>query len=514
MQIKEIIKRPEGRRLEFKQELPGASDLAKTIVAFANDAGGDIYIGIRNTPRELSGIPEADLLRTEEQIASIIHDLCAPLIVPDISIYAEEGKYFIRVQIHRGSDFPYHIKSKGVKDGTYIRIGSTSRLADEEIISELQRRKRNLSFDSESLYDYDPSDFPINSFSQQVKDLTGEELDAVALIKLLLVKEKNGKLLPTNAFVLFSEYQSRKVLFPYAKIECARYKGISTDIKIDEKTIVNQIGEQPAEAFKFVQRHIEQSSVIEGVITKKRWEYPMGAVREVLRNAVVHRDYSLTGKDIKVAIYDDMVEITSPGLLPPSIDFQEMDARQSDIRNRVIAPIFKHLGIIDQWGNGLKIISHELKSYPEIEFRWFEKGLQLQIQFVKKNYKHEVSPELDLLMVAKELSTKLGLSWDQAGTKSGQLIDKIYDKVATGWYQIETLLAFAATPRSIKELMNLLSWKNRTKFRNKFITPLLEVEIFQMTIPEKPNSPKQQYFLTVKGMAFYKLLQAQSDTPE
>ena len=54
------------------------------------------------------------------------------------------------------------------------------------------------------------------------------------------------------------------------------------------------------------------------------------------------------------------------------------------IRNRIIDPVFKKLGIIDQWGNGLKLFSDELKDYPEIEFRWHETGLQFQVQFVKK----------------------------------------------------------------------------------------------------------------------------------
>lgn len=103
-------------------------------------------------------------------------------------------------------------------------------------------------------------------------------------------------------------------------------------------------------------RHINKGASVKGVYTESRWEYPVIAIRETIRNAVVHRDYSLTGKDIKVAIYDDMVEITSPGKLMPSIDFNEMEARQSDIRNKTIAPIFKKIGVIDQWGNGLKLI--------------------------------------------------------------------------------------------------------------------------------------------------------------
>ena len=120
--------------------------------------------------------------------------------------------------------------------------------------------------------------------------------------------------------------------------------------------------------------------------TVSRWEYPVKAISEAIRNAVVHRDYSLTGKDVKIAIYDDMVEITSPGLLPPSIDYAAMESRQSDARNKVIAPVFKRLGIIDQWGNGLKLIADEMKEYPNIELRWREVGLSFQVQFINTNY--------------------------------------------------------------------------------------------------------------------------------
>lgn len=82
-----------------------------------------------------------------------------------------------------------------------------------------------------------------------------------------------------------------------------------------------------------------------------------------------------------------MIEISSPGLLPPSIDYSAMESRQSDARNKVIAPVFKRIGIIDQWGNGLKLVAQELREYPEIELKWREVGLSFQVQFIKKNYK-------------------------------------------------------------------------------------------------------------------------------
>jgi len=130
--------------------------------------------------------------------------------------------------------------------------------------------------------------------------------------------------------------------------------------------------------------HISQGTTdYTGVYRNDRWEYPVIAIREAIRNAVIHRDYSLSGMDIKVAIFDDKIEITSPGKLPPTIDFSDMLSGQSSIRNKVLAPIFKRLGIIEQWGNGLKLIAEELKEFPEIGFDWKEPGMSFRVIFFK-----------------------------------------------------------------------------------------------------------------------------------
>jgi len=104
---------------------------------------------------------------------------------------------------------------------------------------------------------------------------------------------------------------------------------------------------------------------------------------EVMRNAVIHRDYSLKGQDIKIAVFDDKIEITSQGKLMPTIDFNDMEAGQSDIRNKTLAPVFKRLGIIEQWGNGLRLIAEELKKYPEIKMEWSEPGFAFRVSFKK-----------------------------------------------------------------------------------------------------------------------------------
>ena len=357
--------------------------MAKTVVAFANDAGGDIYIGIDDN-RQVIGLPEDELPRIEKQISNMLYDRCYPSILPEISFLSIDEKNVIRIQIYRGSMPPYYLKSEGKLKGTYIRVGSSNRIADGDTIVDLERKRHSISFDSEIVLDKTVEELNFDSFKRLYYEKTKEELDNQTLRKLELVKEERGKVYPTNALVLFSDDPLKQMLFPNAKVECARFKGNRTDLVIDKKSITAQIGVQAEEAYNFTLRQINESAWVEGVYTISRWEYPVKALREILRNAVVHRQYSLTGKDIKVAIYDDMVEITSPGLLPPSIDYAAMGNRQSDARNRVIAPVFKRLGIIDQWGNGLKLVADEMKNYPEIEFRWQEVGLSFQVQFVKR----------------------------------------------------------------------------------------------------------------------------------
>ena len=211
--------------------------------------------------------------------------------------------------------------------GTYIRVGSSNRLADEEIITELERRKRNVSFDSELMMDKAANELNIENFKQEYQDKTGETLDAQALRKLELIKDVSGTEYPTNALILFSDDELRRSLFAFAKVECARFKGTGSEEFIDQKSISSNIAVQAEEAYNFVLRHINKGAIVEGVYTVSRWEYPVKAIREAIRNAIVHRDYSLAGKDVKIAVYDDMVEITSPGLLPPSIDYAAIDRK-------------------------------------------------------------------------------------------------------------------------------------------------------------------------------------------
>ena len=208
---------------------------------------------------------------------------------------------------------------------------------------------------------------------------------------------------------------------------------------------------------------------------------------------MVHRDYSFSGKDIKIAVYDDMVEVTSPGLLPPSIDYSAMESRQSDAKNKVIAPVFKKLGIIDQWGNGLKLIADELKNYPDIVFQWKEVGLSFQVQFInrmysakieaQKNMGHELGHEL-----GQDLGHELGQE-QQEKTLFSQLLEELNKQSG-----------------SKRDLMVVLEMKTASGYFNRTIKRLQTLELIALTIPYIPNHPQQKFQITEKGKTFLKLL--------
>ncbi|HPN38867.1 MAG TPA: putative DNA binding domain-containing protein, partial [Melioribacteraceae bacterium] len=386
MKIIDKIKIPEGRNLEFKETIPEKDSIAKTAVAFSNDGGGEIFIGIKNSPRIITGINENDLLLYEEKITNIINDNCFPTILVDIVSAKIEEKYLLIVKIPKGSLPPYFLKSYGKENGTFIRVGSSNRQASPEILQEIERKRLNISYDSLPIYEIELDKIDLSLFSKTFSKITGKKVNKISLEKLGLIKKEGTRYFATNSGILFSNSDIKKAVFPYAKVECARFKGLKTDTIIDFKTIEESVFLQAEKVIAFIERNINKGSTIGKVYREEKWEYPISAIREIVINAIVHRDYSLTGKDIKVAIFDDMLEITSPGTIPPSIDLNDLSSGQSEIRNKTIAPIFKELKLIEQWGTGFQKLFDSLKEYPNLEIKINQPALSFQVQLIKKDY--------------------------------------------------------------------------------------------------------------------------------
>jgi ATP-dependent DNA helicase RecG len=155
----------------------------------------------------------------------------------------------------------------------------------------------------------------------------------------------------------------------------------------------------------------------------------------------------------------------------------------------VIAPVFKLLGIIDQWGNGLKLIADELKAYPEIEFRWKEVGLSFQVQFVKRNFKAEIESR-------QEFGQELGQELRQ------ELRQERKEKTMFTFI----LIHLQQESLSRSELANALGLKTISGHLNRTIAKLKEHGLIEFTIPDKPNHPDQKFRITERGIVFIELV--------
>lgn len=119
----------ESKNVEFKVELPKRSEkYMKSVIAFSNTSGGKIVIGIDDKTREITGVDEKSVFQIMDAIANAVSDSCEPQIIPDITFQTINGKCIVIIEIFPGSNRPYYLKHAGKANGTYIRIGGTSRI--------------------------------------------------------------------------------------------------------------------------------------------------------------------------------------------------------------------------------------------------------------------------------------------------------------------------------------------------------------------------------------------------
>lgn len=376
MTIEEII-RGESKNIEFKETRPAKSEnYTKTVVAFANTQGGKIVFGIEDKTRKVIGIDEAVLFEMIDAIANAIADSCEPQIIPDIEPYTIDGKTVIVVSVLPQPHRPYFLKAKGKDKGTYIRVSGTSQPASPDKIKELELEGAKISWDELPCIGYKVTDTAIKKLCRDMnfhrKALaearnSKEKLPNVTKTNLenwKLIKKSGDEYLASNAFVLLTSNY-----FPFAKIQCAVFKGTDRAVFLDKRTYEGPLYEQIDEAMDFVLRNIRLGVTIDGVQRKERYELPVEAIREAIVNAQCHRNM-LDESCVQLAIYDDRLEVSSPDGLYNGLTFEEALQGHSKLRNRTIANVFAQMGLVEAWGTGLQRIQKAAKEYdlPDAEF--------------------------------------------------------------------------------------------------------------------------------------------------
>ena len=154
MKVEDLLTRPEGKTLEFKQDLSAPKNILKTVTAFANKAGGIVLIGVEDGTRAVLGIENP--LDDEERLCSLIADSIEPRLALDVAIVNWKGRSLLAVEVYPSALRPHWLKAQGMEKGVLVRVGSTNRQADGPLRAEMRRSALNLAYDEEPMPDINP----------------------------------------------------------------------------------------------------------------------------------------------------------------------------------------------------------------------------------------------------------------------------------------------------------------------------------------------------------------------
>ena len=378
----------EDKHVEFKAEIPKKHDkFLKDIIAFANTSGGKIFVGIEDETGVVLGLGDMNPFRLSDMISNMISDACTPQINVEIAPKTIGDKTVLEVEVFHGRYCPYFLKSVGKEKSSYIRVNGTSRPADARKLRELELEGQQISYDTMReigvTYDEDVAKALMDSMYQTAlaasrTDEEREDVHPLTVEKLedfgILTKEGRDYV-PTHAFTLLTNPIDRNI-----KIQCALFKGIDRDEFIDKKEFRGSIQTQVEEAYQFVLRHISRSAVIEGLYRHDTYELPTKSIREIIANACLHRSY-LDSSAIQVSIYDDRIEVDSPGMLYDGLNITEALSGKSKCRNTAIAEAFQYMKIIEGWGTGLPRLFRQCMEMglPKPRFEEFGDGIKVTI---------------------------------------------------------------------------------------------------------------------------------------
>ena len=352
---KDTLLKGESKTLEFKAAL--SDSYLKTVVAFANTDGGRLVFGIDDKTRKIVGVDKDEVFKIMDSIANAVSDACQPKIIPDIAFETIEDKTVVTVDIAAGFNRPYMLKSGGLDKGVYVRVGATSRPADLEQIREMMLDGSNQSWDEQICRDYTLTDravkrlcADINKYRTEKDGKKAPKATKESLIGWGVLKQDGAEILPTNAFALLADNPFRQ-----AKIQCAVFKGTDKVFFLDRKEYEGSLYNLLEDAYQYVLRNIRMGAIIEGLIRQDKFELPPAAIREMICNAICHRSYMDEGM-IQVSVFDDRLEVSSPGALCRGLTLKDALKGRSKPRNKVIADVFSRMGIIEKWGTGLQRI--------------------------------------------------------------------------------------------------------------------------------------------------------------
>ena len=361
----ELTNQTEGAKLEFKRDDERPETFAKEIVAFANMNGGIVLVGVENDG-SISGIQRDNL--QEWLMDTVIGRYVHPFILPDYEEISVEGKRVAVVKIPQGNSKPYVLKHKDRQD-IYVRYGNTSQLAGREQQARLFDLGGLLSAEKFPVYGSSVSDLDEHRYKEYFRDILiqspDEDLQEMMINHSFLVGDVTPLACSYFAYALFAKKPQLRL--PQAGIRLSVYDGKDKDYntiydKILDAPLLERRGsggaQDPIEpalherVSTLIQSYISNET-LQGMSRRRVWDYPFEAIRELLINAFIHRDWTKQNY-VRVVVYNNRMEITSPGTLPNGMTTERIRSGAQLQRNPSSVRIFRDYGYVEDQGIGIR----------------------------------------------------------------------------------------------------------------------------------------------------------------
>jgi ATP-dependent DNA helicase RecG len=481
-ELKKLVSAGESETLEFKKSTGELRQGLETLCAFLNRLSGHVLFGVnRNGAVEGQQVSE----QTFHEISAQLQRIEPPVQIEIERIRVKTDREVIALKgkaNHEAGPFTFDSRP-------FERVGNTTRKMPQVRYEELllsrahaRRRWENQPAVDVNLEDLDHEEIlrTREAAIRQRHISAGTSMEIGDILDRLGLR-RNG-VITQAALVLYGK--SFMPDYPQCLLKMARFRGLTvTGDILDSRQDHLHAFAMMREGMAFLDRTLPLAShFTEGKILREdRLPVPPDALREILLNAVIHRDYSTYSGYVAIAVFDDRVEIRSTGLLPPEITVDMLSGPHlSKLRNPLIADAFHRVGAIEAWGRGTNRVIEECRKYG-IESPMFREESGMLIV----SFRAQIKPDSDQ---RHHEGTKSAPSRHQVGTKPGPSRDHVM------------ILEQCREEKNLAILMSTMGRSDRTKFRDQFIKPLLETGLLEMTIPDKPKSSRQKYRTTEAGL--------------
>ena len=466
----------EKQIMDRKAAKIAARDFSTPIVAMANADGGYLAIGIEDDGT-ITGID--DFEKNLNELLRVPFDFCIPSVevenkVMDVVDKNGKANHILRMHV-----LPSTRVVANQADEVFLRVGDKSKKLNFEQRLQLVYAKGVKYYEDETVTGASLADIDLEFVQEYIQKIGYTKGDAEYYLRHnndFVVTIDGEDKISTAAVLLFGINPQR--FFPRARLRFVKYDGRKAEVGdrmnvVKDKQFKGRILDQVQDALAFVRTQIRDYTKLgEGAKFKTEPEYPEFCWTELIVNAAAHRDYSIKGTDIQIKMYDDHLEVESPGLLPGIVRVNNIREFHFS-RNPKIVELLTEYDLVKEFGEGVDRVYRDMEEagLPEPVYR--QSDFMLYATLKNKNWGVE------------------GSSWADTAHERAQ--DGAHDEAQD---KIEKLLVFCSEPKTKKEIMEHLDFSSRRQFNERYMKPLLQSGRLRMTLPEKPQSKNQRYVST------------------